>query len=52
MRTEPCCESPRLKEIKHPIYRCQKCRAKIQLVKVEYVEARVIDESSEQSKTA
>lgn len=42
-----CCKYPNLMHIQHPVYECRNCRKKVRLVKVERVEARVIDDSEE-----
>lgn len=42
-----CCNYPNLMHIQHPVYECRNCRKKVRLVKVERVEARVIDDSQE-----
>lgn len=42
-----CCPDMSLKEITHPVYRCQNCRKKVRLVKVERIEVQAIGESKE-----
>jgi hypothetical protein len=50
-RIADCCLTPHLKEIQHPIYRCQNCKKKVKLVKIERIVARVIRESQDSGAT-
>lgn len=50
-RTRHCCYKPSLAEVKHPVYKCRNCHRRVELVKVERIEVRVLDESQEGGQT-